>query len=114
MLVMSFVMFENDLNYLNSFCRKKRYLIKDSISKISNQVKLLIGETHASAQRANHRNIFMVKKIKIHPKYRDLYNDISLIKVEPEMDFDKPLVHNGNYIQPICLPTSQQTENLDR
>ena len=56
----------------------------------------------------------MVKKIKIHPKYRDLYNDISLIKVEPEMDFDKPLAHNGNYIQPICLPTSEHKENLDR
>ena len=53
----------------------------------------------------------MVKQIKIHPKYRDLYHDISLIEVEPEMDFEKPLSHNGNHIHPICLPIDDKEDN---
>ena len=81
------------------------FQIKKNIKKISDQVKLLIGETHASIQRAKHRNIFVVKRIKIHPNFEGLYNDISLIEVEPPMDFENPLSHNGNRIMPICLPS---------
>ena len=83
--------------------RKTRFHIKRSITQISKQVKLLIGESHASFQLANHRNIFKAKHIKIHPDYGDLYNDISLIEVQPPMDFDKPLEHNRHHISPICL-----------
>ena len=107
-------MFKHDIKFTNLFYRNKRFHIKKSIANISDQVKLLIGETHASAQRATHRNIFKAKKIKIHPKYRDLYNDISLIEVQPEMDFDKPLVHNGNHIQPICIPADAESNDYKR
>ena len=82
-----------------------------NISSISDQVKLLIGESHANSQRAHHRNIFKVKKIKIHPEYEDLYNDISLLEVVPPMDFTKPLAHNGHHIAPICLPVESKTDS---
>ena len=109
-----FCFFNYVINFKILFYRNKRFHIKGSIENISDQVKLLIGETHASAQRATHRNIFKAKKIKIHPKYRDLYNDISLIEVQPEMDFDKPLVHNGNHIQPICIPADAESNDYKR
>ena len=101
--------------HVSLFCRRKsKYQIKKSIENISGQVKLLIGETHASSQRANHRNVFKVEHIKIHPDYRKLYNDISLIKVKPPMDFSKPLPHNGNHILPICLPPANHRESKYR
>ena len=91
-----------------------QYKIKKTITKISDQVKLLIGEVHASSQRAMRRNIFKAKKIKIHPKYGELYNDISLIEVKPAFDFSKPLPHNGNRIMPICLPAKNRSKENKR
>ena len=96
---------------VNIRIRQTRYDIKKTIAQISDQVKLLIGEIHASSQRAKHRNVFKVKKIKIHPKYGKLYNDISLIEVHPPMDFANPIEHNGHHIAPICLPIEKKNKD---